>query len=264
MQKNTSGKWVVFAFEDEGGTNPGEPVTGDAAQITANIRIDGGAANPVDYTNPTELEGGYYIFDITAAEANGDLLVLCPSSSTSNVNVIGVPGAVWTEIGVDVKKWLGTAPETPNIAGVPIADIGYIDGNAATGGVAQTGDVYAELPMNFSDLAVTATMGLVSSNVTQISGDGTAADRLEAMLDAMPASTVNDGSATTTSFITALTEASDDHYNSAFIVFTDGALLGQSRKISDYAGATKTITVATAFTEAPGNGDAFIIVGRSE
>lgn len=97
MYKNVaSQKWIVFAFQDEGGTNPGEPVTGDAAQITANVRIDGGAQNAVDDTNPTELEGGYYVFDLSQAETNGDLIVICPSSSTANVNVIGVPGAVYT------------------------------------------------------------------------------------------------------------------------------------------------------------------------
>ncbi len=96
MQKNTAGKWIVFAFQDEGGSNPGEPVTGDAANITANVRIDGGAANAVDDVNPTELEDGYYIFDITAAEANGDLLLIAPVSATANVNVIGCPAAIYT------------------------------------------------------------------------------------------------------------------------------------------------------------------------
>ena len=96
MFKNTaSQKWVVFAFEDEGGTNPGEPVTGDAANITANLRLDGGAANAVDDTNPTELEDGYYVFDITAAESNADNVLIAPASATANVNVIGVPGVVF-------------------------------------------------------------------------------------------------------------------------------------------------------------------------
>src|SRR5210317_255914 len=107
MFKNTaSQKWVVFAFEDEGGTNPGEPVTGDAANITANLRLDGGAANAVDDTNPTELGGGYYVFDITAAESNADNIVIAPASATANVNVIGVPGVVFptTDVsGVEAK-----------------------------------------------------------------------------------------------------------------------------------------------------------------
>jgi hypothetical protein len=93
MQKNVSGqKWIVFAFDKTTNT----PKTGDAVNITANLRLDGGAANPVDTTNPTELEGGYYYFPLTAAETNGDMIVICPSSSTSDIVVIGVPGAIWT------------------------------------------------------------------------------------------------------------------------------------------------------------------------
>ena len=93
MQKNVDAqKWVVFAFD----ITDNSAKTGDAAQITANIRIDGGEANAVDDTNPVELEDGYYIFDISQAETNGDLLLICPASSTSNIIVIGVPGAVYT------------------------------------------------------------------------------------------------------------------------------------------------------------------------
>jgi len=93
MQKNTdSQKWVVFAFDRTDNT----PKTGDANQITANLRIDGAAANAVDDTNPAELEDGYYFFTITAAESNGDYIVICPASSTTNIQVIGCPAALWT------------------------------------------------------------------------------------------------------------------------------------------------------------------------
>lgn len=93
MQKNVAGqKWIVFAFDITDGT----PKTGDAANITANIRLDGGGANEVDDTNPTELEDGYYAFDITQAECNADLLSLHPESSTSDIQAIGSPGAIYT------------------------------------------------------------------------------------------------------------------------------------------------------------------------
>ena len=36
MQKNTAGKWVVMAFDETDNTR----VTGDAANITANVRIE--------------------------------------------------------------------------------------------------------------------------------------------------------------------------------------------------------------------------------
>jgi hypothetical protein len=73
-------------------------------------------------------------------------------------------------------------------------------------------------------------------------------------------STVIDASATTTTFVTGLTSSVDDFYNDSMLVFTDGALEGQVRAISDYIGATKTIILEEALTSAPVNGVAFAIV----
>lgn len=89
MQKNIAGqKWIVFAFDRTDNT----PKMGDATNITANLRLDGGAANAVDDVNPTELEGGFYVFDITQAETNANMIVIAPQSSTADIQVIGVPG----------------------------------------------------------------------------------------------------------------------------------------------------------------------------
>ena len=146
MEKNVAGqKWIVFAFDETDNTAK----TGDAANITANLRIDGGAANAVDDTNPTELEDGYYIFDITQAESNGDLIVICPASSTANIQVIGVPGAVWTRPAnynaqsidsngrVDVIKVAGTT-QTANDNGADInailTDTNELQGDLTDGG----------------------------------------------------------------------------------------------------------------------------------
>lgn len=93
MQKNVTGqKWIVFAFDRTDNT----PKTGDAANITGNLRIDGGAANAIDDTNPTELEDGYYVFDITQAESNGNMILITPESSTGDIQVIGTPAALYT------------------------------------------------------------------------------------------------------------------------------------------------------------------------
>ena len=79
-------------------------------------------------------------------------------------------------------------------------------------------------------------------------------------------SAVDDVSATTTVFDTDLTNAIDDLFNNAFLVFTDGNLRGVSRKISGYDGTTNVgrITLATALPSAPADNDPFMIVGRSE
>ena len=106
-----------------------------------------------------------------------------------------------------------------------------------------------------------------AADVTQISGDSTAADRLEAFLDAMLSGAVVDDDnphPTASTFKTDLSAASHDFFNDAFVLFYSGALQGQSRKISDYSGSTKVLVFAKPFTTAPSAGDAFIVIGRSE
>jgi hypothetical protein len=119
LQKNVAGqKWIVFAFNRT--TNV--PLSGDAANITANLRLDGGAANPIDDTNPTELEDGYYVFNLTQVETDGENIVITPVSGTADIQVIGVPGAVYTtpanypdlsiEINGDITKVATTTTNT--------------------------------------------------------------------------------------------------------------------------------------------------------
>ncbi len=81
-------KWRVFAFD----LTTGEPVTGDAANITAKLSIDYGTATALADTNPTEVEDGYYRFDLSESERDGSHFELFPESSTNDVQVIGVPG----------------------------------------------------------------------------------------------------------------------------------------------------------------------------
>jgi len=108
LQKNVaSQKWIVFAWTIA--TNVA--LAGDAAQITANLRLDGGEANAVDDTNPTELEDGYYAFELTQAETNADNIVICPVSSTEGVAVIGCPMAVWTDSLAAIKTSTDNLPE---------------------------------------------------------------------------------------------------------------------------------------------------------
>jgi len=76
-------------------------------------------------------------------------------------------------------------------------------------------------------------------------------------------STVNDAAAAAASFITSLTNATDDFYNNSVLTFTSGSLAGQVRRISNYVGATKIITVSPAFSAAPSNGDNFTIVKQN-
>lgn len=192
MFKNTAGKWAVFAFQDEGGTNPGEPVTGDALNITANIHIDGGAANAVDDTNPTELSAGYYVFDITAVEANGDMLTLIPASSTANVNVIATPGSqATTQVFPNNFADLAITATTGQVTvGTNNDKTGYtassVTDKAGYSLVATTGlgDQTADITGNLS-----GSVGSVTGNVGGIAGTIQTLDALDTAQDTQHSTT---------------------------------------------------------------------------
>jgi len=91
VQKNASGQtWIIYAWDTTGPTAK----TGDADNITADLQIDDGSATALRDTNPTELGDGYYSFDLTQAESNGDLLFLIPVSSTANIQVESVVSTI--------------------------------------------------------------------------------------------------------------------------------------------------------------------------
>lgn len=84
--KNTASQKVAVAAYD---TTDGSPKTGDAANITAYIAKDFGTPAQVTDTNPVELDAtnhpGIYVFDLTQAETNAEILVITPKSSTANI-----------------------------------------------------------------------------------------------------------------------------------------------------------------------------------
>ena len=77
--KNTSGQKVAVQAYNR---LTGAAVTGDAANITAFVSKDGGSPAASNDTNPTEIGGGWYAFDLTQAETNCNLFLLAAASST--------------------------------------------------------------------------------------------------------------------------------------------------------------------------------------
>lgn len=67
------------------------------------------------------------------------------------------------------------------------------------------------------------------------------------------------GTLSTTQMTSDLAELTNDHYNGRIVIWTSGVLLGQASDITDYNGADGMLTY-TAVTEAPGDGDTFVIV----
>lgn len=71
---------------------------------------------------------------------------------------------------------------------------------------------------------------------------------------------VADGGNTATTFKTDRTEATNDHWKDALLVFVTGTLAGQVKKVSAFTAATDFITVATAYTGAPSATDGFMLI----
>lgn len=163
--------------------------------------------------------------------------------------------------------------EDTSITGVVMAGYTAPDNEGIAAIKAQTdklafvgGDVKATLDGEkvAATLAAGDVTGNLPTNVVEISGDSGAADKLEATLNATESGSVSDASPTSDSFVTNLTETTNDHYAGAYLVFYSGALAKQARRIFAYNGSTKAVTLESAFTEAPGDGDAFLILGRGE
>jgi hypothetical protein len=91
MFKNVSGQsYRVFAFDRT--TN--EPVTGQAASITAKLAKNFATPVASSDVNPTEVEDGYYLFSLSQDETNCDDLAIYPEHSGGTVLVIGCPASV--------------------------------------------------------------------------------------------------------------------------------------------------------------------------
>jgi hypothetical protein len=184
LQKNVaSQKWVVFAFD----STDNSVKTGDAANITANLRIDG-VQNAVDDTNPTELEGGYYEFGITAAESNGDNILIAASSTTGNIIVIGCPQALWTTPPyfptmsidsngrLDIIKIAGTTQTANDMSGdantlVAGVNLTSIDGQDTNGNNATLNLKQLNIVNNAGSALVASSTGNNGSGI-QASGNG--------------------------------------------------------------------------------------------
>lgn len=87
LKNVASQKLGVFAYD----STTGAAKSGDAANITAYISLDFAAPAQTNDVNPTELDAvnapGWYVFDLTQAETNAEVIVLAPKSVTASILV---------------------------------------------------------------------------------------------------------------------------------------------------------------------------------
>lgn len=145
MFKNTSGqKLTVFAFDST--TNL--PKTGDAANITAYRDLDDGGVTVLTDTSATEKDAtnakGYYIFDLSQAETNGDKILFSAKSSTGNIVVVAVPAVVYTFPATGILA-PATAGRTLVVDASGLADANMVKVGPTGSGTTQTA---ADLGLN--------------------------------------------------------------------------------------------------------------------
>jgi hypothetical protein len=89
FRKKSGQKLAVYAYDPTTAAGSDPSVTGDAANITAQVSKDGGASAATNDVNPTELDAtnhpGIYLFDLSQAETDADMISVNPSSVTANV-----------------------------------------------------------------------------------------------------------------------------------------------------------------------------------
>jgi len=146
------------------------------------------------------------------------------------------------------------------------ADLDSIEATVEAEQIAQAAERAAQATERAEQVVNRGVVLGIETDVQDIQTDvGSLQTNLDVLLGAaiVTQSAVNDVAATTTTFDTDLLNATYDFYNNAVVTFTSGATNGQSRRIADYNGTTKVITVDPALAFAPADNDTFTIVKQN-
>lgn len=176
----------------------------------------------------------------------------------------------------DVTKWLGTAPATPTVAGVPEVDVTHVGGDAQSAADLKSfvdngydpinGDVLANIQRwknsTPSDLDGS---GNLPGNLISIAGDDAKATNLGNEFGGTPytgqyvrRANAQAGAAGSVT-LDASASATDDLYNGLAVVIVSGTGAGQARLITDYAGVTRVASVTPNWIVNPASGSVFVL-----
>lgn len=251
LKQNTSIKVAMGPFVDATDGFTLETAIAFATTEANAIKSDAAAVTDIGInTWSAHLGGGYYNVTLTAGNTDTLGMLVLEAHDTAARPVrrefMVVPANIYDSL----------------IAGTDKLDVNLnqINENAIAGFLTGTTRLKTDVELlgaNAIASFLSGTTGL-NADVTKVSGSATAADNMELAALGIISATVQSGSSTTV-VKTNLTEATNDHYNGRLIIFVTGLLAGQAGTITDYAGASKDVTVSI-LTEAPANGDVFIII----
>lgn len=240
----------------------------------AKVSIDGGAlANLATLPAVTPGSSKAVKVDLSAAEMNGDNIVIIFSDAA---------GAEWCDLVINLQTTARQIDDLtyPTVSGRSLdvtatgaAGIDWANVENPTTALNLSGtnidvdQVVASVSGAVGSVigAVGSVTAIVTANVTQISGDTTAADRLESWLDSCHSGTAQAGAAGTITLDTGAS-ATNDLYNGMLVLIASGTGAGQTRLISDYVGATKVATIVPNWTTNPSSDSVFVLFpsGRAD
>ena len=197
MFKNTASQKIqLFAFD----ATTGVAKTGDAANLTAYVSIDYGTVTVLGDTSATELDAtnapGWYMFDLTQAETNGNDLLFTAKSSTANIKVVGRPVCtVPASFQAQVAQTGDSFPRIGAPAGASVsADVAAIKA-VLPSALGANGNIKADV-RDFNGTSGTFSSGRPEVNTTHIAGTAWASTTLFTLASHDPGAMLAQGLAT--------------------------------------------------------------------
>ncbi len=226
--------------------------------IAADGAVSGTPTTTVFTTNITGFDDNFFVDQVISATNGADQAgqgrVISAYNGTTGVFTVDEPFTTALNSGDDVVIF------TPHVH--PVTQIATAVWDALTAALTTASSIGKLLVDNINATILSRSdfnSATDSVDAGKISGSTLAADNLEASAETMLEGAAVTGTLSTTQMTTDVAESTDDHFNGRIIIWTSGVLLRQATDITDYDGATGMFTF-TATTEAPANGDSFIVV----
>ena len=200
------------------------------SEVAAGSTIDFGAAVGVSEAHIHNWHGNLTILNMKA----GDILHFTCADGSLTMDSTCTGGT---------RNSAGTFGLTDNSSGMTVNNLGQMYQRA--------GDIQLRLPAALIG-------GRMNSDMKAINGNATSAAQLALSAEQIENGAC-EGTPTTTVIQTDLAEPQDDIYIGRIVMFTSGNARGEATDITDYAGATGTLTV-TALANAPADTDTFILI----
>ena len=234
--------------------------TGAATQLTLATQTVGGAHTDggfveIDSTNAP----GVYRLDLsdTMIAAEGFVSVYLHGATNLLQTALRINCQT---LAADVVKVSGDSTAADNLE-LDYDGTGYNKSNSTIGTTTTNTDMVAAAPTAASVADAVWDEALSGHNLA--GSTGKAIRQVKEGTITIEAS-IDDADATTTSFVTNLTESTTSYYSNKIMVFISGSLSGQARIITNYNGTNKAITLEEALTSEPADGDQFLILATHE